>query len=156
MSKLLNRDVSAKEALEWTQNLERSFYFEMYSAPGCSINNFLQQSSSLSVPSSTETSYPLAINPAPLWEMFPEIISNSLREGLKSFTKKLKGFENGTIMGLESKTSSPLQVFRGKGGLCDGFSNLYMSGEGSGYSGGIISSATDGINAAMEIIEKCN
>lgn len=155
LSKLLGRDISAEEALSWTQELERSFYLEKYSAPGCSINNFLHKSVSLSVPSSSGSSYPLELLPAPIWEMFPETISNSLREGLKLFSRKLKGFDEGTIMGLESKTSSPIQVSRGPGGLCDGFSNLYMAGEGSGYAGGIISSATDGIKSALNIIEHC-
>ena len=57
-------------------------------------------------------------------------------------------------MGLDSKSSSPIQVIRGEDYLCDGFENLYMAGEGSGYSGGIISSGADGIKAAMSIIGK--
>ncbi len=154
LNKLLGRDISAEEALIWTQDLERSFYFDRYSAPGCSINEFLHKSTSLSNPAFSGSSYPLKVNPAPLWEMFPESISNSLREGLKSFTGKLKGFDEGSIMGLESKTSAPVQVLRGPGGLCTGFSNLYMAGEGSGFAGGIISSATDGINSALDIIDQ--
>jgi len=55
-------------------------------------------------------------------------------------------------MGLESKTSSPIQVLREKTGRCNGFENLYIVGEGSGYSGGIISSGADGIKAAMNIV----
>jgi uncharacterized FAD-dependent dehydrogenase len=96
----------------------------------------------------------LKLNPAPLWEMLPVSITESLREGLKIFSRKLRGFDDGMIMGLESKTSAPIQVIRGPGGLCEGFSNRYVSGEGSGYAGGIISSATDGIKAVLEIIEK--
>ncbi|MCK5154408.1 MAG: FAD-dependent monooxygenase [Spirochaetales bacterium] len=155
LSKLLKREVSAEEALAWTQNLERSFYSNRYTAPGCSIKDFLHKSTSLSVPSASGTSYPLDLRAAPLWEMFPESISNSLREGLKLFTRKLRGFDEGTILGLESKTSAPVQVIRGTGGLCEGFSNLYMVGEGSGYAGGIISSAVDGLKASMDIIKRC-
>jgi hypothetical protein len=54
-------------------------------------------------------------------------------------------------MGLESKTSSPIQVLRDKTGLCTGFENLYVVEEGSGWAGGIISSGADGIRAAMNI-----
>jgi len=57
-------------------------------------------------------------------------------------------------MGLESKTSSPIQALRENTGRCNGFENLYIVGEGSGYSGGIISSGSDGIKAAMNIIER--
>lgn len=153
LSKLLGRDVSPEEALEWIQNLEQSFCLKRYSVPACSIKEFLQKSSS---PSVSGSSYPLKLTPLPLWEMLPENISDSLREGLKVFTCKLKGFDEGMIMGLESKTSAPIQVIRGPGGLCDGFFNLYLSGEGSGYAGGIISSGTDGLKAAMKIIDYCS
>ena len=54
-------------------------------------------------------------------------------------------------MGLENKTSSPLQVARERNGKCEGFDNLYFVGEGSGYTGGIISSAADGVKCAMEL-----
>ncbi len=151
LSKLLGRDVSPEEALVWTHNLEQSFYFERYRAPACSIKEFLHKSSS---PSVSGSSYPLGLTPAPLWEMFPVSISESLREGLKVFTRKLKGFDEGLIIGLESKTSAPVQVLRDSAALCTGFYNLYVSGEGSGYAGGIISSGTDGIKAAMAIMEQ--
>ncbi len=155
LSNLLTREVTAEEALTWTHSLERKFYNEKYSAPACSIKEFIARSDSLSVPSSLDKSYPLDLNPAPLWDLFPENISNSLIGGLKEFSRKLKGFDEGTIMGLESKTSAPIQVMRDPDGLCHGFPNLYMVGEGSGYAGGIISSAVDGIKAALEIIERC-
>ncbi len=152
LEKLLGRVVSAEESLCWTEELERSFYMEGYSAPACSIKDFSMKSSSPSVPSVSGSSYPFGLKAAPLWEMLPKDVSDSLRQGLKIFTRKLKGFDDGVILGLESKTSAPIQVIRGTGGLCDGFSNLYVSGEGSGYAGGIISSGTDGIKAAMDII----
>ena len=57
-------------------------------------------------------------------------------------------------MGLESKTSAPIQVLRDENALCANFDNLYIVGEGSGYAGGIISSGADGIKAAINIIEK--
>jgi hypothetical protein len=66
----------------------------------------------------------------------------------------MKGFETGNIMGLESKTSSPIQVDRYKNGLCSGFANLYVIGEGSGFAGGIISSAADGIKSALDLISQ--
>lgn len=92
------------------------------------------------------------MKPAALWDLIPAAISSSIALGLKDFIRKIKGFETGIIMGLESKTSSPVQVLRGKNGLCHGFKNLYIAGEGSGYAGGIISSGADGIKAAMSII----
>lgn len=72
-----------------------------------------------------------------------------MKAGLTDFIRKIKGFETGILLGLESKTSAPIQVLRHPTGLCEGFSNLYMIGEGSGYAGGIISSAADGVKAAI-------
>lgn len=66
----------------------------------------------------------------------------------------MKGYESGTILGLESKTSAPIQVLREREGLCNGYENLYFVGEGSGWAGGIISSGADGIKGALDIIKK--
>jgi len=84
--------------------------------------------------------------------MLPETM-NSMQAGLTDFIRKIKGFETGNLLGLESKTSSPVQVLRQPNGKCEGFENLFMVGEGSGYAGGIISSAADGIKAAMGFAE---
>jgi hypothetical protein len=151
LEKLLGKEVSAIEALDWLENLEKSFfdYSNGFTAPFCSIQDFINKKS----PSrKTESSYPLGLLPAPLWELLPNEVSSSMRESLKEFSRKIRGFETGNIMGLESKTSSPIQVLRNKEGLCEGFKNLYLIGEGSGYAGGIISSAADGLKAAMSII----
>jgi len=149
---LRGRDVSALEALEWLESLEESFYRFSggFQAPCCSIEDFVHRR----VPSEiVASSYPLGLKPAPLWEMLPHTVSTALREGLKEFNTKIQGFEKGSIMGLESKTSSPIQVLRERNLLCRGFSNLFVVGEGSGHAGGIISSGADGIKAAMHIIE---
>jgi uncharacterized protein len=76
-------------------------------------------------------------------------VVHAMRAGLRDFSRKMKGFDAGNLLGLESKTSSPIQVIREEGGLCSGFNNLFLIGEGSGYAGGIISSAADGVRAAM-------
>lgn len=150
----LNRkQITPLEALDWLETLEQQFYnySKSFKAPFCSIENFINKKEKSSI---VKSSYPLGLNPAALWNLLPSEIGDSLREGLKNFSKKIKGFETGIIMGLDSKSSSPLQVLREKGNLCADFKNLYLAGEGSGYSGGIISSAADGIKTAMAIINK--
>jgi uncharacterized protein len=149
---LAGREVSPLEALELVEKLERSFftYTGDYRAPACSISDFLNKSLRKS---SFETSYPLGLLPSPLWEMLPPGIVKSMQAGLTDFIRKIRGFENGNLLGLESKTSSPVQVLRQPSGKCEGFENLYIMGEGSGYAGGIISSAADGIKTAMNFIE---
>jgi uncharacterized protein len=143
--------ISALEALAWLENLEASFYefSQGYSAPFCSIRDFLQEKEPHRIPN---TSYPLGLAPAPLWKLLPPAVAHSLKHGLTDFCRKLKNYDRGTILGLESKTSSPVQALRGENGCCTGFENLFIAGEGSGYAGGIVSSAADGIKIAMNII----
>ncbi|KJF43050.1 NAD(P)/FAD-dependent oxidoreductase [Draconibacterium sediminis] len=150
---LAGKTVSPIEALDNLQKLEESFYqyANGYAAPACSINDFLKQKGK---GSQFETSYPLGLKPAPLWDLLPRPIVESMQVGLQDFIRKMRGFENGNLLGFESKTSSPVQVIRDQSGLCEGFENIYIVGEGSGYAGGIISSAADGIKAAMHFIEQ--
>ena len=150
---LAGRHLTALEALQWLEDLEHSFYAFSggYGAPFCSISDFIQGTEPRSVPG---TSYPLGLKPAPLWNMLPAVVTEALRAGLKDFDHRLRGYGGGILLGLESKTSSPIQVLREQNGLCTGFENLFLAGEGSGYAGGIVSSAADGIRIAMNIIER--
>jgi uncharacterized FAD-dependent dehydrogenase len=148
---LAGKTVSPLEALENLQQLEEKFfqYTGGYKAPVCKITNFLKQKTK---EEKLESSYPLGLTSAPLWELLPSHIVQSMQAGLIDFIRKMRGFETGNLIGLESKTSSPVQVIRDSGGQCEGFENLYIVGEGSGYAGGIISSAADGIKAAMGLV----
>ncbi|MDP1621205.1 MAG: FAD-dependent monooxygenase [Bacteroidales bacterium] len=150
---LAGLSVTPLEALQWLEDLEHSFYEFSggYSAPFCTISDFIHGKEPRDIP---ETSYPLGLKPAPLWNMLPTVVTHALREGLKDFDRRLRGYGNGILLGLESKTSSPIQALREKNGLCTGFENLFLAGEGSGYAGGIVSSAADGIKIAMNIIEQ--
>jgi uncharacterized FAD-dependent dehydrogenase len=152
LESLLGKPVEPLEALDWLGQLEHKFYEQTdgYQAPFTTISGFIDKKVAAST---VDSSYPLGLSPAPLWELLPSEISKSLTQGLTSFSRKLKGFETGTILGLESKTSSPIQAIRDEQRRCQGFSNLYIAGEGSGWSGGIISSGVDGIRSAMAIIE---
>jgi uncharacterized protein len=149
---LAGKEVTPVEALALVENLERAFfrYTGDYRAPACSINDFLK---SHLRQTAFESSYPLGLLPSPLWEMLPPAIVKSMQAGLADFIRKIKGFETGNLLGLESKTSSPVQVLRQPSGKCEGFENLYIMGEGSGYAGGIISSAADGIRSAMNFLQ---
>jgi uncharacterized FAD-dependent dehydrogenase len=152
---LAGKPVSPLEALEILEQLERKFFSHTgnYQAPACRITNFQNRKSSASA---FESSYPLGLVAAPLWELLPLQVIPSLQTGLADFIRKMRGFENGNLLGLESKTSSPVQVLRETSGKCTGFENLFMGGEGSGYAGGIISSAADGIKAAIGFVLSSN
>jgi uncharacterized FAD-dependent dehydrogenase len=150
---LAGKEVTPAEALDWLEKLEKHFYqySNGYSAPACSISDFIDGKNRNS---SLESSFPLGLKPSPLWELLPGHVVKAMRAGLIDFSRKMKGFETGNLIGLESKTSSPIQVIREPGGLCSGFKNLYLIGEGSGYAGGIISSGADGVKAGMGVLGK--
>jgi len=93
----------------------------------------------------------------PLFNYFPEFISNSLREGFFIFNKKMKGFisDNAMVIGVESRTSSPVRIIRERDSFQSAdIKGLYPVGEGAGYSGGITSSAIDGIKSANALIQE--
>ncbi len=150
---LIGENAGAADVLNWLEALETNFFNIAggYEAPFCSINDFIRRKEPKKIP---ETSFPLGLKPSLLWELLPERVSTSMRAGLIDFTKKIRGFESGIIMGLESKTSAPVQVIRDDSRNCTGISNLYISGEGSGFAGGIISSGADGVRTAMAIALK--
>lgn len=147
---LLGHKCTPTEILDWMDELEESFYryADSYIIPANMAADYMKKADSKTL---NKTSYPLGVQTAPLYEMIPEMVSDAIREGLKDFSRKLKGFDQGMLMGLESKTSSPIQVSRERDGQCIGFENLYFVGEGSGYTGGIISSAADGVKCAIAL-----
>ncbi|MDD4202248.1 MAG: NAD(P)/FAD-dependent oxidoreductase [Candidatus Omnitrophica bacterium] len=151
LNKLIGKELLALEALDWLKELEQSFYkySNGYAIPACTIKDFMSKKIS---GEKIISSYPLGVISAPLWELLPAEVVKAISLGLVDFSKKIRGFDKGNIMGLETKTSSVIQVIRQENALCHGFENLYMIGEGSGYSGGIISSGADGVRAAMWII----
>ncbi|MCU0287874.1 MAG: FAD-dependent oxidoreductase [Acidobacteria bacterium] len=151
LNELLNKELEPLAAMEWLQQLEESFYrfSHSYSAPACKISDFLSGKVSAEF---TKTTYPFALVPADFNELLPGELINSLKEGMADFCRKLKGFAEGIMLGLESKTSSPIQAVREPGGRSIAIENLYIAGEGSGCAGGIVSSAADGIKAALDIM----
>lgn len=86
--------------------------------------------------------------------ILPSFISEAIIEAMPEFGKRIKGFddEKTIIAGVETRTSSPVRILRNKDGSAPGLAGFYPAGEGAGYSGGITSSAIDGIKAALKII----
>jgi hypothetical protein len=85
---------------------------------------------------------------APLHEILPPFVVDSLIQGFKDFDRKMRGFitEEASLLAVESRTSSPVRIPRDKVTLQHPqLAGLYPCGEGAGYAGGIVSSALDGI-----------
>jgi uncharacterized protein len=147
---LLGHTCTPEEILDWMDEIEERFYnySKDYSIPATRAADYTKKRKS---GKRLDSSYPLGLFSGALYNMIPEIVSKALIQGLKDFSGKLAGFDQGILMGLESKTSSPLQADRELNGQSRGIKNLYIVGEGSGYAGGIISSAADGIRCAMTL-----
>ncbi|MDE7108677.1 MAG: FAD-binding protein, partial [Muribaculaceae bacterium] len=93
------------------------------------------------------SSYPAGIHSARIDKLLPKEISQRLRGGFLAFDKKCKGFltDKALLIGLESRTSSPVRIPRDPETLEHlEIKNLYPAGEGAGYAGGIVSAAIDG------------
>lgn len=91
-----------------------------------------------------------------LRQIYPEIINTMIDEAIKSMGKKLKGFDDkdAILSGVETRSSSPVRLCRDENNKSIGIENLYVIGEGSGYSGGIVSSAIDGIKTAEKLLNR--
>ncbi len=81
-------------------------------------------------------------------------MTESLREGIKIFAQKLRGFDrcDALLTAPETRSSSPIRILRNEtfqSNIC----GLFPAGEGSGYAGGITSSAVDGIRTALSMID---
>jgi len=148
-------DISPLRSLDILENMERKFYKHTgsFDLPAVRISDLINKNPSGTIPGS---SYSFNLVPSDFKDLFDSRILNRLIEGLKVFNRKLKYFSNGTAMGLESKTSAPLRTLRNSDLSSPDNDNIYIAGEGSGNAGGIVSSAADGIKAALSIAKKAN
>ena len=92
--------------------------------------------------------------PADLADVLPDFVTLALRLGLGHIDRKMPGFvtSQAYLIGVETRTSSPLRLCRRPDGQCETVAGLYPCGEGAGYAGGIISSAIDGMTAARRVM----
>lgn len=88
--------------------------------------------------------------------IFPDVLADSLEEGICAMDHKIHGFarEDSVLSGVESRTSSPVRIERDEDLESPAAVGLYPCGEGAGYAGGITSAAMDGIKTAEAVIRK--
>ena len=93
---------------------------------------------------------------APLSEVLPSVAVEALKVAIPDMGKRLKGFDcpDAILTGVETRFSSPVRIVRNENFESVTIGGLYPCGEGSGYSGGITSSAADGLRIAEKIYEK--
>ena len=141
-------------SLEFQRDVERSMFdfSSSFKAPAQRMMDFCRRVPSANLPAS---SYHPGTVPAPLHELLPENISLRLKYAFPYVGNKLMhGYytNEALLLGVESRTSSPVRLPRDPQTLEHvDLPGLYPCGEGAGYSGGIVSSALDGIRCAEQV-----
>ncbi len=99
-------------------------------------------------------SYRPGVAPADLSALFPGPVARSLRSALADQDRRWRGFAgpSAVLVGVETRTSSPVRLERDSDGQSAGVRGLFPAGEGAGYAGGILSAAADGIRSAVALL----
>jgi len=147
-------DAGAFAGLEFQKSVEEACWKAggmSQKAPAQRLADFVNGTVSGSLPS---TSYHPGVTPAALHEILPPFVAKSLQQAFRLFDQSMKGFltNEAIVLGTESRTSSPIRIPRDPETFEQlQIRRLYPCGEGSGYSGGIVSSAIDGVNCARAL-----
>ena len=143
--------------LDYQRKIERAAYSltGSYRAPAERLSHFMKRDNENEA-RGVKPSYPVGVEMTSLDNILPQYITDSARLGILDFDKWLSGFDyaDAILTSPETRTTSPIRVERGADLSALGISGLYPAGEGAGYSGGIISSARDGIIVAEAILAK--
>ena len=144
-------------AIEFQRRIERAAYAAGgggYAVPIQTVGDFMNDKTG-SEPLEVKPTYMGGNNKklADMRDVLPDFVCDTLKYGLSSFDRKIKGFasDNALLSGAETRTSSPLRMQRGEDLVALGKANIYPCGEGAGYAGGITSAAVDGIKVALAI-----
>ncbi|MDI1232957.1 MAG: FAD-binding protein [bacterium] len=140
-------------ALAFQQSVEHTAYQSTGSiiAPAQRVEDFIQNKISSTLP---ECSYIPGIKSIELKHILPDFIIKAMRTGLTHFGKTMHGYRTSeaVLVGVESRTSSPVRIPRNKENLQHPeIKNLFPCGEGAGYAGGIVSAAIDGMVCANAV-----
>jgi uncharacterized protein len=128
-----------------------------YRAPGQRVGDFLKRRPSTAF-DTVQPSYKPGVTPTDLAQTqagsgrgsLPDYALDAIREALPAFERQIKGFSmpDALLTGVETRTSSPLRITRGRDYQSLNVAGLYPAGEGAGYAGGIMSAGVDGIEVA--------
>lgn len=125
---------------------------ESYDAPGQLVGDFLRGRPSTAF-GAVQPSYKPGVALTDLATSLPPYVIEAVREALPAFERQIAGFSmpDAVLTGVETRTSSPLRITRGKDGQSLNVKGLYPAGEGAGYAGGIMSAGVDGIEIAEAV-----
>ncbi|WP_299434779.1 FAD-dependent oxidoreductase [uncultured Maribacter sp.] len=142
------------KGLEYQKSLERLAFTaggRSQVAPSQRLTDFVEGNLSTDL---NPTSYQPGLKSSPLHSLLPKGIGSRLRGGFKAFGEKMRGYytAEANIVGVESRTSSPVNIPRNKKLEHPEIEGLFPCGEGGGYAGGIVSAAMDGERCAEAAI----
>ncbi len=142
------------KGLEYQKSLERLAFTSggrNQTAPAQRLTDFVNGKLS---PDLNETSYQPGLKSVPMHSLLPKIIGGRLRKGFQAFGQKMHGYftEEANVIGVESRTSSPITIPRNDLLEHPEIKGLFPCGEGGGYAGGIVSAAMDGERCAQAAI----
>jgi uncharacterized FAD-dependent dehydrogenase len=143
------------KGLEYQKSLERLAFTSggrTQTAPAQRLVDFVDGKLSTNL---NETSYQPGLNSSPMHSLLPKKIGSRLRKGFDAFGKKMHGYytNEANIVGVESRTSSPVNIPRKENLEHPEIKGLFPCGEGGGYAGGIVSAAMDGERCAEAAIQ---
>ncbi len=125
---------------------------EDYSAPCQRVEDFLSGHESTRL-GDVVPSYMPGVSMVDLRTCLPEYVIDAIRDALPQFDRRIPGFAmaDALLTGVETRTSSPLRITRGRDFQSANTKGLYPAGEGAGYAGGILSAGVDGIKVAEAV-----
>lgn len=127
-----------------------------YYAPAQNLDSFLRQGEPALI-ASVAGSYRPGLQACALDRVLPAYVTDTLRQGIASFGRKLAGYADGgaLLTGVETRTSAPVRIDRDRSTYVSVTHDLlYPCGEGAGYAGGIMSAALDGYHVARAIMSR--
>jgi uncharacterized FAD-dependent dehydrogenase len=123
-----------------------------YHAPGQRVGDFLAGRPSTAFGEVTP-SYKPGVTPTDLAQVLPDFVVTAMREALPAFGRQIAHYDHPDAMmtGVETRTSAPVRIGRGKDFHSLNTRGLFPAGEGAGYAGGILSAGVDGIKVAEAV-----
>ena len=158
---LTPKDFGSEDALagfELQRQIEASVFDlteATYKAPVMRMEDFLKGNSPAPV-GSVKPSYPIGTVAMDMGKCLPEYITSSLKQSISDFDAWMPGFymPDAILTAAETRSTSPVRMLRRTDYQALAIDGLYPAGEGAGYSGGIVSSAVDGVRTAEALLNK--
>ncbi len=154
-------DFDSKDPLggmKFQEELEKNAFIlggENYNAPVQRVEDFLKNRTTIEF-GKVKPTYEPGVKKANLNEILPSFVAETLKEAIMELDKKLEGFADpdALLTGVETRTSSAVQIVRNPETLTSNIVGIYPCGEGAGYAGGIMTAAIDGIKCSIKILTK--